>query len=284
MFTFFSKKKLDEDMLQEIEDQLLISDVGISFTNSIVNRLRKSSLDKDVSLDEIKAVVAGQIAENFQSFANKKTIEINRKTFIILIAGTNGSGKTTSIAKLTNYFAKQNKTVLLVPGDTFRAGAKEQLRMWANRLNVNFFDEEKVTDPAALAYKSIEYAIANTIDIVIIDTAGRLDNNEGLMAELKKIDNTIKKIIPQAPHESILVVDGTIGQIALQQARGFNKEIDLTGIIMTKLDSGAKGGMLINLVKTAMVPIYFVGTGETIEDFQEFNEKEYINNLLDIVE
>ena len=192
MFTFFSKKKLDEDMLQEIEDQLLISDVGISFTNSIVNRLRKSSLDKDVSLDEIKAVVAGQIAENFQSFANKKTIEINRKTFIILIAGTNGSGKTTSIAKLTNYFAKQNKTVLLVPGDTFRAGAKEQLRMWANRLNVNFFDEEKVTDPAALAYKSIEYAIANTIDIVIIDTAGRLDNNEGLMAELKKIDNTLK--------------------------------------------------------------------------------------------
>ena len=284
MFTFFSKKKLDEDMLQEIEDQLLISDVGISFTNAIVNRLRKSSLDKDVSLDEIKAVVAGQIAENFQSFANKKTIEINRKPFIILIAGTNGSGKTTSIAKLTNYFAKQNKTVLLVPGDTFRAGAKEQLRMWANRLNVNFFDEEKVTDPAALAYKSIEYAIANTIDIVIIDTAGRLDNNEGLMAELKKIDNTIKKIIPQAPHESILVVDGTIGQIALQQARGFNKEIDLTGIIMTKLDSGAKGGMLINLVKTAMVPIYFVGTGETIEDFQEFNEKEYINNLLDIVE
>lgn len=284
MFTFFSKKKLDEDMLQEIEDQLLISDVGISFTNSIVNRLRKSSLDKDVSLDEIKAVVAGQIAENFQSFANKKTIEINRKPFIILIAGTNGSGKTTSIAKLTNYFAKQNKTVLLVPGDTFRAGAKEQLRMWANRLNVNFFDEEKVTDPAALAYKSIEYAIANTIDIVIIDTAGRLDNNEGLMAELKKIDNTIKKIMPQAPHESILVVDGTIGQIALQQARGFNKEIDLTGIIMTKLDSGAKGGMLINLVKTAMVPIYFVGTGETIEDFQEFNEKEYINNLLDIVE
>jgi fused signal recognition particle receptor len=284
MFTFFSKKKLDEDMLQEIEDQLLISDVGISFTNSIVNRLRKSSLDKDVSLDEIKAVVAGQIAENFQSFANKKTIEINRKPFIILIAGTNGSGKTTSIAKLTNYFAKQNKKVLLVPGDTFRAGAKEQLRMWANRLEVNFFDEEKVTDPAALAYKSIEYAIANTIDIVIIDTAGRLDNNEGLMAELKKIDNTIKKIMPQAPHESILVVDGTIGQIALQQARGFNKEIDLTGIIMTKLDSGAKGGMLINLVKTVMVPIYFIGTGETIEDFQEFNEKEYINNLLDIVE
>ncbi|MDR0484717.1 MAG: signal recognition particle-docking protein FtsY [Alphaproteobacteria bacterium] len=281
MFGFFEKKKiLDENLLLQIEEELIVADLGVEITQSILSTLKKTKGNTEISIEELKETVANILYENVASFYKNDSIFINSSPFIILVSGTNGSGKTTSIAKLTKYYKDLGFKVLLSPCDTFRAGATRQLKLWSEKIGVDIFLDENIKDPAAVAYKSVDLALKGEYDILIIDTAGRLDTNSNLMNELIKIENTIKKLAPSSPNQSILVLDGTIGQTALQQAKSFAKAINISGLIMTKIDSQARGGILINITKTLGVPVYFLGVGEKEGDLKEFKLQEYIKKLL----
>ncbi|MFL1780335.1 Signal recognition particle-docking protein [Candidatus Hepatincolaceae symbiont of Richtersius coronifer] len=280
MFSFFKKNTLDQQLIEDIEEELIKADIGLITTKDIMQKLKKAKLDKEITAKELKEFIQQRLEESLYPFLSEKTISFTVKPFVILISGTNGSGKTTTIAKLTHMFKQQGKKILLAPCDTFRAGATEQLHKWSNALGAHIFQELNIKDPSAIAYKAFGQARAEDFDILIIDTAGRLDNNNSLMDELKKIEATIKKIDPLAPHESILIVDGTVGNTGLPQAQGFAKAISLSGIIITKLDSQAKGGYLVNIIKNLQIPVYYIGIGETREDLIPFNLKDYIKNLL----
>ncbi len=276
---FASKKVLDDTLLEQIEEDLIKADVGVRSTMFVMNRLKKTSFSKEVSIGELKKQIFEILKEDLSPFFVKNSIVIDKKPFVITMVGTNGSGKTTSIAKLSYMLKQGGYKVLLAPCDTFRAGAKEQLNIWAQKLQVDMFEDE-TKDPSALAYKSLEYATINKYDVLIIDTAGRQENNVDLMNELQKIDKSLKKYFLSAPHQTIFVVDATIGQSAVEQAKSFNKVIDITGIIITKMDSQAKGGVLINIMKNLLAPIYFVGTGESETDYEKFNLDSYLLSLV----
>ncbi len=281
MFGFLkSKKVLNEELLNEIEEELILSDIGVEMTLSVLSALKKTKMNTEISIDELKELVYNILYTNVSQFYKSDNIFVNAIPYIMLVSGTNGSGKTTSIAKLAKYFKELGLNVLLSPCDTFRAGASTQLKLWSEKIGVDIFWDENTKDPSAVAYKSVDMVLKNNYEVLIIDTAGRLDTNSGLMDELKKIDNTIKKLIPDAPHQSILVLDGTIGQTALSQALSFSKAINITGLIITKVDSQAKGGILINVTKNLKVPVYFLGVGEKEDNLKEFNLAEYIKNLL----
>jgi fused signal recognition particle receptor len=282
MFSFFSKKKVDESLIENLEEELIASDIGVPTALKIINSLKKTKLDKEIDLDELKNITKNILKEDIIDFCNKSPLLSDKKPFVIMLCGTNGGGKTTTIAKLTNLLKQKHSKILLAPCDTFRAGATEQLRMWAEKLSVSFFEPNNIKDPAAIAYKATEKAIEEQFDVLIVDTSGRLDGNANLMEELKKIEASIKKLYLSAPHESILVVDGTQGQIALQQAIGFGKTINLSGAIITKLDTSAKGGILVNIIKTLQIPIYYFGIGEKIDDITPFNVDTYLENLLSL--
>ncbi|MCL2567774.1 MAG: signal recognition particle-docking protein FtsY [Alphaproteobacteria bacterium] len=280
MFGFFEKKRiLDEDFLMQIEEDLILSDIGVEITQDILAKLKKTKLNAEISLEELKETVISILYESVAAFYKSDKIFIDSTPFIILVSGTNGSGKTTSIAKLAKHYKDLGLKVLLAPCDTFRAGAAVQLKNWGEKIGVDVFWAEDVKDPAAVAYKAVEQALQG-YEILIVDTAGRLDTNSGLMAELKKIESTIKKLAPNSPNQSILVLDGTIGQTAIAQAVSFAKQINITGLIMTKIDSQARGGILINITKTIGVPVYFLGIGEKESDLKEFHLQEYIKDLL----
>ncbi|MDR2008512.1 MAG: signal recognition particle-docking protein FtsY [Alphaproteobacteria bacterium] len=281
MFGFFEKKQvLDDNLLMQIEEDLILADLGVEITQNILATLKKTKLNAELSLQELKEIVINILYDSVAAFYKEDQMFINSTPFIILVSGTNGSGKTTSIAKLAKYYKNLGLKVLLAPCDTFRAGATRQLKMWSEKIGVDIFIDENIKDPAAVAYKSVELALNNNYEILIVDTAGRLDTNANLMSELKKIETTIKKLAPLAPNQSILVLDGTIGQTALNQAQAFAKIINITGLLMTKVDSQARGGILINLTKTLQIPVYFLGVGEGADDLREFNLKQYIENLL----
>lgn len=276
------KKKLDKEMLEEIEDLLLSTDLGVSTTRKLIDILEKNRFNQEVTSDEIKNFLASEISNSLSPFCSALSINKIFCPHVVLVVGVNGSGKTTTIGKLAHFWRSQEKKVRLVAGDTFRAAAVEQLKVWGDRLNVPVETSRNRADPAGLTHEALQKSMTAKDDILIIDTAGRLHNKEDLMAELAKIIRVLKKLDPEAPHSSILVLDATIGQNALAQAETFKKIANITGLIVTKLDGTAKGGVLVSLAEKFQLPIHAIGVGEGIEDLKPFEPQAFANSLVGI--
>ena len=276
----FANQKIDQNTIQDFEDLLITSDVDVETSELITTKLGNEKFSNAPSLEEIQSSLSKIINEIVS--ANIKTIDYknNTKPYVILMVGVNGSGKTTTIAKLANQFKQERKNVLLVAADTFRAAAAEQLNEWADKIGTDFIRDDDKSDPASVVFKSIEYANKNNIDVVIIDTAGRLQNKTDLMDQLGKIDRVLKKHDETLPHESIISIDATTGQNALKQVKEFNKFIKITGIIMTKFDSNAAGGTLVSISNKSKIPILAIGSGEQINDLIDFDPEQFSNNFI----
>ena len=272
-------KKIDEATLSELEEILISSDMGVKFSLEVIEDLRKSKMI-DPTVIKIKKVIQKKIINLLEPLQKKKTK--TTKPYIFLIVGVNGVGKTATVGKIAHNFFTDGKKVGLVAADTFRAAAVDQLKIWSERTKSEFFSAKEKSDPAALAYESVKQAIEKKIDILIIDTAGRLHNKNDLMNELSKIIRVIKKIDEDFPTEIVLVLDGNIGQNSVKQAEVFKELCDIDSIIITKLDGTAKGGVLIPIAQLLNLPISFIGTGEQKEDLINFKAKEYTEALLDI--
>ncbi len=274
------RKKLDQEMLEEIEDLLLSTDLGVATTKNLIDILKKNRFNQDVTGEEIKYFLAEEISKNLSSFCTALTLDNGAYPHVILVVGINGSGKTTTIGKLAYFWKNQGKKVRLVAADTFRAAAVEQLTIWGQRLNIPVEIGQNGTDPASLAHEAFQKSIREKDDLLMIDTAGRLHNKEDLMAELSKITRVLKKLDPNAPHSSILVLDATIGQNALSQAENFKRIAGITGLIVTKLDGTAKGGVLVALAEKFQLPIHAIGVGEGLEDLKPFEPQVFANSLV----
>ena len=272
-------KKIDEETLSELEEILISSDMGVKFSLEVIEDLRKSKMI-DPTVIKIKKVIQKKIINLLEPLEKKNTK--TTKPYIFLIVGVNGVGKTATVGKIAHNFFTDGKKVGLVAADTFRAAAVDQLKIWSERTKSEFFSAKEKSDPAALAYESVKQAIEKKIDILIIDTAGRLHNKNDLMNELSKIIRVIKKIDEDFPTEIVLVLDGNIGQNSVKQAEVFKELCDIDSIIITKLDGTAKGGVLIPIAQLLNLPISFIGTGEQKEDLINFKAKEYTEALLDL--
>ena len=272
-------KKIDEETLLELEEILISSDMGVKFSLEVIEDLRKSKMI-DPTVIKIKKVIQKKIINLLEPLEKKNTK--TTKPYIFLIVGVNGVGKTATVGKIAHNFFTDGKKVGLVAADTFRAAAVDQLKIWSERTKSEFFSAKEKSDPAALAYESVKQAIEKKIDILIIDTAGRLHNKNDLMNELSKIIRVIKKIDEDFPTEIVLVLDGNIGQNSVKQAEVFKEICDIDSIIITKLDGTAKGGVLIPIAQLLNLPISFIGTGEQKEDLINFKAKEYTEALLDL--
>jgi fused signal recognition particle receptor len=277
------KKKIDEETLNKIEEFLIMSDVGVD----VASEIRKIISEKKILPNQDSIMQVNQILLNYiEKLMNPLEKEIlnneNVGTKVFLIAGVNGVGKTTTIGKLGKILKKNNKKIIFAATDTFRAAAIEQLENWSKKIDVKIIKSETGSDPASVAFKALEFAIKNNFDYVLIDTAGRLQNKKNLMEEYKKISNVTKKIDPNSPHEVLLILDATTGQNALIQVEEFQKIAPITGIIMTKLDGTAKGGILIALAKKFNLPIIALGLGEKEDDLQIFNSKDFAKALINI--
>lgn len=275
-----SHRKLDDEVLEELEDLLITSDLGVGAAQELVHKLSKKRYNQNITTDEIRSIFAEEIESMLMPCALPLTPGVS-KPFIVLVLGVNGSGKTTTIGKLAKKWADQGFQVSLVAGDTFRAAATEQLDIWAKRANVPL-EMAPTKDAAGLVYDAIQKGIVRKDDIIIIDTAGRLHNKTGLMEELKKIHRVIQKIDPAAPHATLLVLDATTGQNALTQVKVFQEAVDISGLIVTKLDGTAKGGVLVAIAQQFTLPIHLIGVGESIEDLHAFSAKEFSQNLMGI--
>lgn len=280
--TITKKAIIDETTLEEIEEILISSDIGPETTEKIIQKARMELLkEPNRTLDKLKEIIKSElnlILNNSQN--NDNILELEKyKPYVILIIGVNGSGKTTSVGKLAYNFRNAGLKVTIGSADTFRAAANEQLEIWAKRAGVEIITSN-TKDPSAVAYDSILYAQKNLIDIIIIDTAGRLHTQKNLMEELGKIYRVIKKLLPYAPNEILLVIDGTSGQNALYQVNEFQKYLNITGLIITKLDGTAKGGIVIKIAAEKNIPIKYIGVGEGIEDLQNFSSNEFINAII----
>jgi fused signal recognition particle receptor len=276
--SIFTGRKIDEVTLDELEEALIISDVGTKAASEIMNVLKeKVKMGSAKDVDSVKQLLKEEMITVLE---NSHTIVIQgKKPFVILSVGVNGVGKTTTIGKLASKFHSQGLSVLLAAGDTFRAAGIEQLEIWAKRANAQIVKHQMGSDPAAVAFDAIVAAKSRNVDILIIDTAGRLHTKSNLMEELKKIRRTIQKAMPEAPQEILLVVDATTGQNALRQARLFNETIGITGIALTKLDGTAKGGIVFAIKKELGIPVKLIGVGEKIEDLRDFDPKEFVEAL-----
>ncbi len=271
-------KLVDEDLYEELEEALIMADVGAQTSFEIIEDLRARAREKKITdaealKEELKNVISEILNESDSS------LKLNTKPSVILVVGVNGVGKTTSIGKMASYFTEKGKSVILAAGDTFRAAAGEQLKIWADRNNCPIVKHQEGADPAAVVFDAISSLKAKGSDILICDTAGRLHNKKNLMDELNKIYRVIKRELPEADLETLLVVDATTGQNGVMQAREFTKQTDVTGIILTKLDGTAKGGIVISICKEKNIPVKFIGVGEGKEDFAEFNPKEFCEAL-----
>jgi fused signal recognition particle receptor len=269
-----TKRRLDAAMLEEIEDALIRADLGVAAAARIAAAVGEGRYDKDVSAEEVKAVVAAELEKTLAPFATPLAIGA-AKPFVILVTGVNGSGKTTTIGKLAAKFRSEGKKVVLAAGDTFRAAAIEQLKIWGTRTGAHVIAREPGSDAASLAFEAVTAAKNDGADILLIDTAGRLQNKAELMSELEKVVRVMKKVAPDAPHAVLLVLDATVGQNALSQLEAFQKTAGVTGLVMTKLDGTARGGILVALAEKFRIPIHFIGVGEGVDDLQPFDAKEF---------
>ncbi len=276
----FANQKIDQNTIQNFEDLLITSDVDVETSELITAKLGNEKFSNVPSLEEIQSSLSKIINEIVSTNIKKIDYKNNTKPYVILMVGVNGSGKTTTIAKLAKQFQKEGKNILLVAADTFRAAAVEQLNEWADKIGTDFIRDADKSDPATVVFKSIEYAIKNKIDVVIIDTAGRLQNKTDLMDQLGKIDRVLKKHDETLPHDSIISIDATTGQNALKQVEEFNKFTKITGIIMTKFDSNAAGGTLVSISNKTKIPILAIGSGEQISDLIDFDPDQFTDNFI----
>lgn len=283
--TIVGKSKVDDEVLDELEEVLISSDVGVQTTLKIIDRINERiARDKYVGTEELNTVlkeeIAGLLSENDNFSEKEYDLPVhNGVPHVIMVVGVNGVGKTTSIGKLANQFKKAGKKVVLGAADTFRAAAVDQLIIWSERVGVPIVQQGMGADPASVAFDTLSSAKAQGADVVIIDTAGRLHNKVNLMNELSKISRVMEKVIPDAPHEILLVLDGSTGQNAFEQAKQFAAVTPLTGLVITKLDGTAKGGVVIGISDQMKIPVRFIGVGEGIEDLQVFDKKEFVDSF-----
>jgi fused signal recognition particle receptor len=278
--TLFSRGKVDDELLEDLETLLLTSDVGIEATTHLLEELKKAAKrDRLETPEAIQKALADALLATLQPLEQSLDVSTH-KPFVIMIAGVNGAGKTTSIGKLAKYFQNQGKSVLLAAGDTFRAAAREQLQTWGERNGVTVIAQES-GDPAAVIFDAISAAKARGIDIVLADTAGRLPTQLHLMEEIAKVRRVIQKVEPEGPHETLLVLDANIGQNALAQVRAFDKAVGVTGLVLTKLDGSAKGGVVAAIARQCPKPIRFIGVGEQIDDLRPFSARDFVDALFE---
>ncbi len=278
------KSKVDDDVLDELEEILVTSDVGVDTTLKIIDRIEvRVSKDKYLSTDELNGILREEITllltENRTNDVSEFSVPSEIKPHVIMVVGVNGVGKTTTIGKLAYQFKQSGLSVYLGAADTFRAAAVEQLDIWGNRVGVPVIKQKMGSDPASVAFDAVNSAKSHNADVVIIDTAGRLHNKVSLMNELTKIKNVMGKIVPNAPHEVLLVLDGSTGQNAFEQAKQFTAATEVTGLVITKLDGTAKGGVVIGISDQFKIPVKYIGLGESIDDLQVFRRKEFVDSL-----
>jgi fused signal recognition particle receptor len=278
------KSKVDDEVLDELEEILVTSDVGVETTLKIIDRVEdRVARDKYLGVDELNRLLKEEIVallqENNSGDGADFELPADNRPYVIMVVGVNGVGKTTTIGKLAYNFKRVNKKVVLGASDTFRAAAVEQLKIWSERVDVPMISQGMGADPASVAYDTVKSAIAQDADVVIIDTAGRLHNKVNLMNELSKIKRVMQKLIPDAPHEILLVLDASTGQNAIEQARQFIAATEVNAIALTKLDGTAKGGVVIGISDTFKIPVKYIGVGEKMEDLQVFNRKEFVETL-----
>lgn len=277
------KSTIDDDVLDSLEEILLTSDVGVDTTLEIINRIKtRVARDKYVGIKELNRLLCEEIADMLSQKVDGSEVEDIKNSqypYVILVVGVNGVGKTTTIAKLANLFKKSGLKVMLGAADTFRAAAIEQLQFWGDKVGVPVVKQQMGSDPASVAFDTLNSAVANEADVVIIDTAGRLHNKVALMNELTKIKNVAKKVIPSAPNEVLLVLDGSTGQNAFEQAKQFSQATEVNSLAITKLDGTAKGGVVIGISNMLKVPVKYIGLGEKLDDLQPFNRKEFVESL-----
>ena len=278
------KSKVDDEVLDNLEEVLITSDVGVETTLNIIKRIEERvAKDKYVNTQELNRILREEIAalltENNTMDSEEFSVPEGKNPYVIMVVGVNGVGKTTTIGKLAYQFKKKGLSVYLGAADTFRAAAVEQLDIWGERVGIPVIKQKMGSDPASVAYDTLSSAVANNADVVIIDTAGRLHNKIGLMNELTKIKNVMQKVVADAPHEVLLVLDGSTGQNAFEQAKQFTKATEVTAMAITKLDGTAKGGVVIGISEQFKIPVKYIGLGEGIEDLQVFRRKEFVDSL-----
>src|SRR5690554_5867898 len=278
------KSKVDDDVLDRLEEVLVSSDVGVNTTLKIIDRIEERvSRDKYVGTDELNLIlreeIAGLVAETNFGNDSEYSVPTDKKPFVIMVVGVNGAGKTTTIGKLAHQFKKQGLKVVLGAADTFRAAAIEQLEVWADRVEVPIVKQKIGSDPASVAFDTLSSAMKQNADVVIIDTAGRLHNKVNLMNELTKIKRVMQKVVADTPHEVLLVLDGSTGQNAFEQAKQFTKATEVTALAVTKLDGTAKGGVVIGISDQFQIPVKYIGVGEGMDDLQVFNKIEFVDSF-----
>lgn len=277
---FSNFRKVDEELLEELEEILIMSDIGVDTSVEIISNLRER-IKKEKIQDEEGVKIA--LKEEMQKILDEvdNLLKLNTTPSVILVVGVNGVGKTTTIGKIANKLRQEGKKVIVAAADTFRAAAVEQLEIWANRANVAIVKKEEGADPASVVYDAIKKAKETNADVLICDTAGRLHNKKYLMDELLKINKVILKELPDSSKETLMVIDGTTGQNAIEQVKAFKETVDLTGLVLTKLDGTAKGGVVIGIVHSNQIPVKFIGVGEKIDDMEIFNSQDFVNAIIE---
>ena len=276
---FSNFRKVDEELLEELEEILIMSDIGVDTSVEIISKLRERIKKEKIQDEEgVKTALKEEMQKILDEVDN--SLKLETKPSVILVVGVNGVGKTTTIGKIANKLRLDGKKVILAAADTFRAAAVEQLEIWADRAKVDIVKKEEGADPASIVYDAIQKARETNADVLICDTAGRLHNKKYLMDELLKINKVIQKEMPDASKETLMVIDGTTGQNAIEQVKAFKEIVDLTGLVLTKLDGTAKGGVVLGIVHTNKIPVKFIGVGEKIDDMEIFNSKDFVDVII----